>query len=71
MTAADAVWGGLVVAGAAFEIYALRNGRSGDTLSETTRRTFRVRTTSGRIVFGLAWTGFAVWYLFHVLELWR
>lgn len=71
METADFVWGGLLLAGAAFEAYALRNGRSGDTLSETTRRTFRVRTPVGRAAFGLAWTGFAVWYLFHILELWR
>lgn len=67
MTPADIVWGGLLAAGAAFEVYALRNGRSGDTLSESTRRWFRVRTPAGALVFGVAWCAFALWFLVHIL----
>lgn len=67
MTSADWVWGGLLAAGAAFEVYALRNGRSGDTLSERTRSWFRVRTLAGRAVFTLAWIAFASWYLVHII----
>lgn len=67
MDTADLVWGGLLLAGAAFEAYALRNGRDGDTLSETTRRLFRVHTRPGKVVFAAAWLGFAAWYLLHIL----
>lgn len=67
MTSADIIWGGLLVVGALFEVYALRNGRSGDTLSESTRRWFRVRTRTGAFVFGVAWCAFSVWFLIHIL----
>ncbi|UOB09055.1 hypothetical protein MQE23_08320 [Streptomyces sp. HP-A2021] len=68
MNPADAVWGGLILAGAAFEVYALRNARVGDTLSESTRRWFRVHTKAGAVAFAVGWTGFAVWYLAHILD---
>ncbi|MFG2747252.1 hypothetical protein ACGFY0_45380 [Streptomyces chartreusis] len=67
MTAADWVWGGLLTAGAAFEVYALRNGRGGDTLSERTRAWFRVRTRAGAWTFAVAWIAFASWYLVHII----
>jgi hypothetical protein len=63
----DVVWGGLILAGAGFEVYALRNAREGDTLSESTRRWFRVHTKAGAIVFAVGWVGFSVWYLAHIL----
>lgn len=68
LSSADAVWGGLLVAGAAFETYAILNGRPGDTLSERTRAWFRVRTPLGALVFGVAWCGFAAWFLTHILS---
>lgn len=67
MTAADWVWGGLLAAGAGFEVWALRNGRSGDTLSERTRSWFRVSSPVGRTVFAAAWTVFAAWFLVHIV----
>ncbi|MFP3990642.1 hypothetical protein U9R90_24895 [Streptomyces sp. E11-3] len=67
MSTADIIWGGLLAAGAGFEVYALRNGREGDTLSERTRAWFRVRTRPGRAVFAVAWCGFAAWFLIHIL----
>ena len=67
MGAADVVWGGLLAAGAGFEVYALRNARAGDTLSERTRAWFRVNTRVGRAVFAVAWVGFAAWFLVHIL----
>jgi len=67
---ADIIWAALILAGAAFETYALRNGRNGDTLSETTRRLFRVRTKSGKIAFAVTWGGFSIWYLGHILYGW-
>lgn len=68
MESADLVWGGLLVAGAAFEAYALKNARPGDTLSEATRRWFKVNTPVGRWVFGVAWCGFATWFGIHILD---
>lgn len=67
MEDADFIWGGLLLAGAAVEAWALHTARSGDTLSETTRRAFRVNTRTGRIVFGAAWVGFSAWFLTHIL----
>lgn len=66
---ADYVWGGLIAAGATYEAYALFSKRDGDTLSETTRRTFRTKThRAGRWIFALAWSAFSAWYLGHVLD---
>ncbi|MBA4865899.1 hypothetical protein H1V43_32055 [Streptomyces sp. PSKA54] len=67
MTAADWIWGGLLVAGAGVEAWALRNGRSGDTLSERTRSWFRVRTPAGRVTFAVVWVAFASWFLVHIV----
>lgn len=68
MSTGDVVWGGLLLAGAGFEVYALRTARQGDTLSESTRRWFRVHTRAGKVGFAVAWTGFGVWYLDHILR---
>lgn len=67
---ADIVWAALILAGAAFEGYALVSKRPGDTLSETTRKAFRVRTRTGALAFGSLWTSFAVWFLGHILWGW-
>lgn len=68
MNAGDLAWGGLILVGAAFETYALRNARRGDTLSESTRRWFRVHTKAGALVFGVGWAVFSVWYGWHILS---
>jgi hypothetical protein len=70
MEISDAIWAGIIGAGVAFEVYALTNGKQGDTLSETTRRTFRTRTRAGAILFGVAWGSFSIWYLGHILAGW-
>jgi len=68
MVASDIVWAALILAGAAFETYALRNAREGDTASEATRKLFRVRTSrAGRWVFGTVWAAWSVWFFLHVL----
>lgn len=67
---ANIVWGGIILAGAAVEAYALLNKRSGDTLSEVTRRAFRVRTKPGAVAFGVLWTSFSAWFLGHILWGW-
>lgn len=68
MTPGDAVWGGLLTAGAGYEVWALRSGRSDDTLSASTRRWFRVATPAGRATFAGAWAGFGLWFLWHILR---
>lgn len=68
MSAADVVWGGLLAAGAGVEVWALRNGRPRDTLSERTRAWFRVRTRPGAVVFAVVWCAFAAWFLVHILS---
>jgi hypothetical protein len=70
MAASDWVWSGIIVAGAAVEAYALANKRDGDTLSEVTRRAFRVRTKPGAIAFGTVWVSFSTWFLGHILWGW-
>ncbi|MCX3064190.1 hypothetical protein [Streptomyces beihaiensis] len=67
MNAADWMWGGLLAVGAVLEVWAIRNGRPGDTLSERTRAWFRVRTRAGAAVFVAAWCSFAAWFLVHIL----
>lgn len=68
MTASDIVWGGLLLTGAAFEVWALANRQEGDTLSESTRKAFRVRTSkTGRAAFAGVWSAFSFWYLVHIL----
>jgi hypothetical protein len=64
------VWGTLIAAGVAFEAYALVNGKDGDTLSQVTRKTFRVRTRAGRIIFLGIWSAFAVWFAGHIVAGW-
>lgn len=63
----DWLWGGLLAAAAAVELWALSNRAPGDTLSERIRDWFRVKSASGRTVFALLWTGFAAWFLIHIL----
>lgn len=67
---ANIAWGGIILAGAAVEAYALLNKRSGDTLSEVTRRTFRVRTRPGAAAFGVLWVSFSAWFFGHILYGW-
>ncbi|MCZ7415122.1 MULTISPECIES: hypothetical protein [unclassified Streptomyces] len=64
---ANLIWGGLLLAGLVYEILALRSTRRGDTLSERVRAWFRVHTRPGRALFAVAWTGFAAWFLVHIL----
>ena len=69
MSETDYVWAGIILVGAAFETYALRRKQEGDTLSEATRKLFRVRThRSGKIIFAALWISFATWYTLHILD---
>ncbi|MGW3626274.1 hypothetical protein [Streptomyces sp. NPDC000880] len=63
-----AIWTVWTVAFAVAETIALVNRREGDTLSETTRRVFRTRTSkAGRAVFAAGWIGFSGWFAIHIL----
>ncbi len=69
LSQADMVWSAVVGTGLWYEFRALRNmpHKHPDTLSATTRRTFRTDTTAGRVAFGAFW----LWFLGHVLGWWR
>lgn len=67
MTLADQLWGTLLLLGVAYEIYTLGNVQSGDALSERVRAWFHVHTRPGRALFALTWTGFAAWFLVHII----
>lgn len=71
MDLSDSIWGVITVAGVAFEAYALKNKIEGDTLSEKTRKVFRIhQSKAGRIVFGTGWLAFAGWFWGHILYGW-
>ncbi|MEV7512062.1 hypothetical protein AB0O57_29310 [Streptomyces sp. NPDC091201] len=63
-----AIWTCWTVIFAIAETIALVNRRENDTLSETTRRLFRTRTSKvGRAAFAVGWGGFSVWFAIHIL----
>lgn len=71
MDLSDAIWSAVIVAGVAFEAYTLRNGKEGDTLSEKTRKVFRIHTSrAGRLAFAGSWLAFASWFCGHILWGW-
>lgn len=67
MEAADIVWGSIFMLATAVEVWAIRNAKPGDTLSERTRRWFFVHTMAGKVVFTLAWLYFAAWFWWHIV----
>lgn len=67
MEVSDFVWGGVLLLGSAVEMWALKNATSGDTLSERTRKWFRVDTKTGKVVFTACWLAFSAWFLVHIL----
>ena len=67
MNPGDAVWGGLILAGAAVETYALRTAQQEATLSAATRRWCRVHTKAGKVLFVGGWVGVSAWWIHHVI----
>lgn len=67
MEPSDAIWGSVFVLGTAIEVWALRNGKPGDTLSERIRAWFRVDTMAGKAVFTTVWVAFSAWFLAHIV----
>lgn len=62
------LWGTWVAFFVIYETITLANGKDDDTLSETTRRAFRTRTSkAGRALFTVTVAGGAVWFLLHIL----
>lgn len=62
------LWGTWVAFFVIYETITLVNKQDDDTLSETTRRAFRTRTSkAGRALFTVTIAGGAVWFLFHIL----
>lgn len=71
MDESDIIWAALILAGAAYEVRALRSTREGDTLSEATRALFRTRTSrAGARAFFILWAGFSIWFAGHILDWW-
>lgn len=60
------VWATLFTAGGAYEAYGIFNDRKGDTLSECTRKLFRVQTRVGKIAFTGAYVSFSAWFIPHI-----
>ena len=61
------LWVGWIVAFFVIEGVALRNDMPGDTLSEHIRKWLRMDTKLGRSVFLVAFGGFALWFVVHIL----
>jgi hypothetical protein len=64
----DAIWGVIVGAAIAAEVYAIRGDRLDHTLTRTTRRAFRTQHPVGKALFAIGWGYTAVWFLRHILE---
>ena len=64
---AGLVWAVWLLLFAIFETAALVSRKAGDTLSEQTRAWFDVHTRTGRIVFGVGWVVFSMWFFWHIL----
>lgn len=65
--AADAVWGLILFAFAAFEAWTVTNDRPGDTFTERTRRHFRVHTRAGAWTFFIVLGSAAAWFSSHIV----
>ncbi|MFB8026004.1 MULTISPECIES: hypothetical protein [unclassified Streptomyces] len=62
------VWTLWVLFFSVYEAATLANRKKGDTLSENTRRLFRIHTSkAGRAIFTVGWLGFSGWFLLHIL----
>ncbi|MFJ5143040.1 hypothetical protein [Streptomyces sp. NPDC088707] len=62
------LWGSWALFFAIYETVALANKKDDDTLSENTRKLFRVRSSkAGRAIFTVVLGGGAAWFLMHIL----
>jgi hypothetical protein len=62
------LWSAWALFFAVYEAIALFNKKDDDTLSENTRKLFRVRSSkAGRAIFTVVLGGGAAWFLLHIL----
>ncbi|MFF4057719.1 hypothetical protein ACFYZ0_18420 [Streptomyces sp. NPDC001708] len=62
------LWGGWALFFAVYETIALLTKKDDDTLSENTRKLFRIRSSkAGRAAFTVILGGGAAWFLLHIL----
>ncbi|MGA5411580.1 hypothetical protein ACPCSC_30535 [Streptomyces lavendulocolor] len=62
------LWGAWALFFAVYEAIALANKKDDDTLSENTRKLFRIRSSkAGRAIFTVILGGGAAWFLLHIL----
>ena len=67
MTVWAVLWLAWIAVGLGYEVWAIRNKTSGDTLSENLRVWFRVRSNLGRIVFVVVTGCIFAWLIPHIL----
>ncbi|MFI8206737.1 hypothetical protein [Streptomyces sp. NPDC085937] len=62
------LWGAWALFFVIYEAIALANKKDDDTLSENTRKLFRIRRSkAGRALFTVILGGGAVWFMLHIL----
>ena len=61
------IWISWLVLFGILETIGLVTKRREDTLSERTRAWFKTATPAGRIIFGVTWAAFSLWYFLHIL----
>lgn len=62
------MWGGVLGAVIALDLYCDRDAVVGNTFSEVTREVFRVHTPAGRAAFYASWGALTSWYLPHIVR---
>lgn len=63
----DLVWAAVTVLVLFLETVGILGRKPDDTISEMTRKHFHTDTPAGALIFGVAWVGFAGWYLWHII----
>lgn len=64
----NVMWGGLLGAGLAYELWAVLFKIEGHTLSERTRAWFRIHTRTGKAVFVAGWLALTAWFVPHIVN---
>lgn len=62
------VWGGLLAACTAYEMYGIFGAAEGDTFSEVTRELWQVHSPAGKAAFTVGWVTFSAWYWLHITD---
>lgn len=65
----NAVWGALLGAGLAYELYGVFvRPNKGLTLSERLRAWLRTNTKPGKAIFVIAWLALTAWFIPHIIN---